>query len=365
MYRKTWLEINLDAIHHNTKTIKEISQKKLIAVLKADAYGCNDTQIIATILDAGADMIAVSSLDEALALRYFGYLGKLLILGVVDTEQYKELIDHNISCAIPNLKWAMQLSSYDLTGLKLHLKVDTGMNRIGFKDVMEAKQALQLLKNAHATVDGIFTHYHSADTSQDKTMEQFETFKTFYQNLNEKFEWIHCDNSAASISFHEDFTNACRVGIFLYGIATDHKDLQGAVALKTKVAMVKQVQSGETIGYGATYTTNSTQSIATIPIGYADGFLRRNQGRKVFVHGTYATIVGRICMDQTMIQVDDCVKEEDEVEIFGSHISIEEMANDLDTISYEIITNISDRVTRVYIQHGKVIKEFNPRFHHE
>jgi len=244
----------------------------------------------------------------------------------------------------------------------VHLAVDTGMNRIGFKDNASLREAFDSLKNAGCVMEGIFTHFCCSDNPDHlMTNQQFEKFAAAVKSLDYPFEWIHCDNSDATIFFKDDLSNACRVGITLYGISPYKKDLKKAISLHTCVSMTKHVSKGETIGYGATYTADSDQIIATLPIGYADGFIRANQGRKVYVDGQMAEIVGRICMDQCMVKLEHDVAPGTEVEIFGDHIDLEDMASELNTISYEIICLISGRVTRKYIWHGEEYGEDNPR----
>lgn len=358
MYRETWFEIDLDAIQNNVLTIKNINHKKFIAVLKANAYGCGAKQVAKAVLDAGADMIAVSSVDEALALRNFGIDSEILVLGHTDPHNVKVLIENNISATAYSLSWANSVIQEDCVGLKVHLKVETGMNRIGFRNLEELKNGYDLLQEHGCLMKGIFTHFACAENDIEMTQRQFDRFKEAYDYLGHDFEWIHCDNSVASISFKDELSNACRVGISLYGIS-DAIKLKPALSLYTKLFYVKTVPTNETIGYGATYTTSTDSLIGTMPIGYADGFIRANQGRKVYIDGSYCEVVGRVCMDQTMVLLPELKKEGSIVEIFGPHISLESMANELHTIPYEIICLLTSRVTRVYTSQGKVIDEDN------
>ncbi|NLH64421.1 MAG: alanine racemase [Erysipelotrichaceae bacterium] len=362
MYRNTWMEVNLDAIAENVHRTKDICGKKYIAVLKADAYGCGDQQVANAVLEAGADMLAVSSLDEALMLRNEGYDGKILILGAVDAQDALILIQHHISTAAYSKEWVDAVTAENCQDLQVHLAVDTGMNRIGFKDIPSLQKAFDQLKKAGCRMEGIFTHFFCSDQLDHKiTDQQYQKFAAAVKALQYPFEWIHCDNSDATIFFKDEISNACRVGISLYGISPYKKDLKKAISLHTCISMTKHVAKGETIGYGATYTADSDQIIATMPIGYADGFIRANQGRKVYVDGQMAEIVGRVCMDQCMVRLDHDVAPGTEVEVFGDHIDLEEMADELKTISYEIICLISGRVTRKYIWHGCEYGEDNPR----
>lgn len=361
MYRDTWMEVDLDAIADNVRTIHQICGKKFIAVIKADAYGCGDIQVARACLEAGAEMLAVSSLDEAMILRNEGYGGELLILGAVNPEDCEVLAENDITTAAFSMDWVREAVKHPCAGMKVHLAVDSGMNRIGFREIREMKEARDLLLEAGVNLTGIFTHFCCTDTSREMTDRQYLKFAEAVKALDYPFEWIHCDNSDATIFFKDSLSNACRVGISLYGISGFAKDLKPALSLYTKLVMSKLVPAGETIGYGATYETKTTERIGTIPIGYADGFIRANQGRKVYIDGSYAEVVGRVCMDQTMIRLPEEKPIGTVVEIFGPHISLGQMAADLNTIPYEIISLISGRVTRVYRKDGKISSESNER----
>lgn len=362
MYRNTWMEINLDALYENVIRTKEMCAKKYIAVVKANAYGNGDWMVSKTCLEAGADMLAVSSLDEAMMLRNKGYEGKLLILGATNAEDADLLIQHHISTTIYSMNFVNALVEKGCTGLLAHLAVDTGMNRLGFKDKETLKQAFTKLKDAGCVMEGIFTHFYcSSDADHVITKKQFALFKEAVTYLDYPFEWIHCDNSDASVFFKDDVSNACRVGISLYGISPFTNTLIQPVSLYTEVFMTKTIHKGETVGYGALHTAASDEIIGTCPIGYADGLIRKNIGRKVYVDGEYCEIVGNVCMDQMMIRLNHTVKDGTVVEIFGPHIDIEEMAKELETISYEILCLITDRVTRRYIRNGQIVKEENQR----
>lgn len=365
MYRNTWMEINLDAIYDNVLKTKQICNKKYIAVCKANGYGNGDKEVAKTCIEAGADMLAVSSLDEALILRNEGFDLPILVLGATNPEDVETIIQNDISTTAFSLDWVKNITSSNCSGLKIHLAVDTGMNRLGFKEKDELKEAFTLLQNAGCIIEGIFTHFYcSSNEDHTLTENQFTKFKEAVEYLNYPFEWIHCDNSDATIFFKDDLSNACRVGISLYGISPFTNELKYTTSLYTEIFMTKTIHTGETVGYGALHTASKDEIIATCPIGYADGLIRKNKGRKVYVDGTYAEIVGNICMDQMMILLDHDVKPGTVVEIFGEHINIEDMANELETISYEIMCLISERVTRKYIRHGECIEEINLRLEH-
>lgn len=357
MHRQTWFEIDLDKIKHNIQHVQSIQHKEVIAILKANAYGCGDIELAKALQSMQVKFIGVSSVDEAIVLRQRGFEGKILILGGSNVEDLEDLIRYQITVTAYSKEWIQEFTKHDLSGLNIHLKVDTGMNRIGFDNLSDLKLALDKLTAQQANVEGIFTHYYLADTDESNTERQFYDFKKLVQSLNHPFQYIHADNSDASIYFKDEFTNAVRLGIGLYGYSTHHQGLQEALSLYTKPIMIKEVHPGETIGYGASYTVEETETIVTLPIGYADGLLRNNQGRKVYVNGQDATLVGRICMDQCMIKVKSPVSLNDTVEIFGPHISLNQMAEETHTIPYEIISLISPRVTRVYREKEESIEE--------
>lgn len=361
MYRKTWLEVNLDAIEDNVRTIHAICGKRFIAVLKADAYGCGDIEVADAVLRAGADMLAVSSLDEAMMLRNQGCNAEILILGATDPKDAQLMQEENITVAAYSPEYVSSLAEYGCAGLKVHLAIDSGMTRIGFRSLAESQTALQTLLGAGAVVTGIFTHFSCSDFDPDFTNHQYQIFADTVRGLNYNFDWIHCDNSDATINFKDPLSNGCRVGISLYGISTYKDDLKRPLSFYSTVVMVKQVHAGDKVGYGATYTAKEGEWIATVPVGYADGFVRANQGRHVYVDGQQCEIVGRICMDQMMIRLPYQVPVGTRVELFGEHIRLEDMAKDLNTIPYEIICLLSGRVTRTYVEHGQVISEANER----
>ena len=361
MYRKTWLEVNLDAIEDNVRTIHAICGKRFIAVLKADAYGCGDIEVANAVLRAGASMIAVSSLDEAMMLRNQGCGAEILILGATDPRDAALMEKENITVAAYSPEFAADLAAAGCAGLKVHLAIDTGMTRIGYRSLEESRAALKTLLDAGAKVTGIFTHFSCSDFDPEFTDRQYQIFADTVKGLNYGFDWIHCDNSDATINFRDPVSNACRVGISLYGISTYKNDLKRPLSFYSTIIMAKQVHEGDRVGYGATYTAKEGEWIATVPVGYADGFVRANQGRHVYVDGELCEIVGRVCMDQMMIRLPHRMPTGTKVELFGEHIPLEDMAKDLNTIPYEIICLISGRVTRTYVEHGRVIGEANER----
>lgn len=239
----------------------------------------------------------------------------------------------------------------DQQPLKIHIKLDTGMHRIGLTSKAQLDEMLNTIDYNKFILEGIFTHYATADGEQAAFDQQRELFYDLV--ADHKFKYIHCCNSAAMAYHHDDRSNLGRIGIIMYGIdpaGNETKEFKQVMSLYSKVALIKKIKAGDRVGYGLTYTADEDEYLATIPIGYADGLIRKNQGRNVYINGKYFEIVGRVCMDQIMVRVDETIKEGDKVEIFGAHISLASMARELETIPYEIICLITKRVDRLYIK---------------
>lgn len=367
-YRDTWAEINLDAFRHNCHEIQKLTNKKMIAVLKANAYGHCDYWIAKTAMDEGAAMVAVAYMDEALSLRKQGFNSDILVLGHIRCSDIKLAQEYRICLTALSLDWLKECISIcnDLSFLKFHLKADSGMNRIGMKRSEEINEAITLIKKHHGIVDGIYTHYACADEKDLHYCEmQYHTFKNIIENLTEKPKWIHCENSAALLQFPDELTNAVRAGLILYGVAPINTtvDFKPVLSLYTKITCIKQIHTGECVGYGATYCASGDEWIATLPIGYADGLMRSNQGRSMIVDGEEVEIIGRICMDQCMIRLNNYKPLETKVEIISEHMPVTRIADELNTIPYEILCLLSDRIPRVIIEKGKQIAIVNLRLH--
>lgn len=355
MFRKSYISVNLDNLKHNIDYLKEHSKKNIMAVLKADAYGMVDQIIGKELEEIGVDFFAVSSLEEAIHLRNSGINGKVLILGYVSDFELIKQYDFSI---VTVSKDFVLNNLNSLKGIKIHIKVNTGMNRIGILP-NEAQEVLELLVNAGAEVEGIMTHYYAALNKED-TDKQFEIFKNCVNSLKYKFKYIHASASDATIHHQDDLCNYCRVGIAMYGYGS--KELKECVELKSRVIDVKKVNKGEGISYSHNYISDGEGYILTIPIGYADGFARGNTNKDVYIEGEVGEIVGNVCMDMLMIHTHKYHPVNSEVELYGEHISIEKRAAALNTITYELLTSLSERITRLYIKDNKVIYEFNERF---
>ncbi|MBQ9770029.1 MAG: alanine racemase [Clostridia bacterium] len=372
---RAWAEIDLDALLHNFRIIKKSTDSKIFSVVKANAYG-HSVYMIARLLDSeGTDFFAVSNIDEAKELRSYGIKKPILILGYTPPFLASELSENDITQAVFSLDYAKKLSDFaEKSGVTVsaHLKLDTGMGRIGFdlrteelRGIGDAKKALLL---SGISFDGIFTHFPSADSydraDSDFTKEQFLRFKKaidLLENEGFSFEVKHCCNSAATLLYPEMHLDAVRPGNILYGLtpSTDIEigsEFKAVMTFKAAVSMVKTVNESETISYGRTFTAEKPMKIATVTAGYADGFPRLLSGKgEVLIHGKRAPIVGRICMDQFCCDVTDIenVAEGDTVVLFGKGLPVEEVAGWAGTINYEIVCGLSKRVPRVYIKDGK------------
>lgn len=361
-YRETWADVDLDALEYNIHSLEKHHQKALIAIIKANAYGHGDDQIAQKALRSGAKILAVSSLDEALSLRYKHILGPILVLGHIAPKDIHLAIAENIIVTVTSLAWAKEVLTEDLHGLVVHLKIDTGMNRMGLKTIAEIKEVLTDFDHAGVVIGGLYTHFASSDDpNETQTKAQYALFTSMLQQINRTFKWIHCSNSDAAIHFDTPVCNAVRIGLALFGYSSFPYDLKTVMTLKTKLVNVKTIQAGETVSYGATYTASQQEIIATIPIGYADGWNRKHQGDVCFIGDSQCEFIGRICMDQCMIRLDQFYPEGTSVELLGQKASIYPMAKHLDTIPYEILTQLSDRIPKVYFENGVVVTTINPR----
>lgn len=360
MYRKSYIEINEDNILFNINKIQSTSRKKLIAVVKANGYSTDDIRISKLAIKNGVDFIAVSSLEEALHLRTNGIECELLILGYVDGRHLSLVKENDLSIVTVSYDYVKD-NIENLKDVKVHIKLNTGMNRIGILP-SQAKEVFDLLISNNAKVEGIMTHYACADCDEEFTLKQYELFKNTVESFDYKFKYIHSQASDASFLLRDKVSNYCRSGLAMLGYSEFNNGLKPALSLYSEVTNVKKVPKGEGISYGQHYTSDGEGYILTIPIGYADGYLRHNTGKDVFVENEIGTIVGSVCMDQCMIHTNNYHPVGTKVELFGSHISIQERANEVNTITYELITNLSDRLPKSFVSDNKVMEEINIRF---
>ena len=365
--RPTWLEVDLEAIAHNLRRVVELvgPDVTVMAVLKAEAYGHGMVRVARTALNNGARYLGVASINEGAALRQAGVTAPILVLGYAPAWQARELVLNNLSATVFNLDVAQALSraARELNSQgRVHVKVDTGMGRLGLLPDEVLPFVLALRTVPDLVMEGIFTHFSVADSDPDYTRWQMDRFRQVLAALAEarvEFPLVHAANSAAILTLPESYFTMVRLGIALYGLHPSPQvrcppDFRPALAFKTQVAQVKTLPAGSFVSYGNTYQTTDGQRIAVIPVGYADGFRRapRHWG-EVLVRGRRVPIVGRVCMDQTMIDVSAVpdVRQGDEVVLIGEQggerISAEDVAERLGTINYEVVSEILARVPRV------------------
>lgn len=366
MHRKTYLNIDLDDFKHNYDFFKRKTKKEIIPILKANGYGLGDVLLAKKAQALGAKIIGVSSYEEAYNLRKNGIKTEILILGYVEMDDLKDVIKNDFSIITPSLKYILDAKSknYSFKGMKIHLKIDTGMSRLGFMNFEETKNGLEILLEEKSFVEGVMTHFASA-SFEDKSYlkRQFNLFKDIVERLKYNFKYIHCDNSDASINFDDNgFSNFSRVGLGLFGFSSFKTNLKPIVKLYSHITNIKELEEDVFVGYDCKYKTTKKEKIGILPIGYADGFLRKNTGLRVFSNDKYYKIVGNICMDQLMVKIDDDVAFDQRFEIFGDHVSILEIAKRNKMIVYEVLTLLSDRVCRCYFENGKKVFEETSRF---
>lgn len=367
--KRSWVEISLNQIKRNYQIYRDNipDNKQIMAVVKADAYGHGDVEVAQALSKIGVNNWAVSNIDEACRLRMAGIVGQILVLGYTPFEQARRLFDYDITQTILSEEYAELMSNCGYK-IKAQFAIDTGMNRIGV-DADNPSECVTIIRRYKDIYEltGIFTHLCVADTDNPESVEftniqikKFEAVASLISDL--ELPYIHCLNSAGGIWHNSDMSCLVRLGIVLYGLKPDYTNIipegiKPALEWKSVISMVKPVHIGETIGYGRTYIATREMKVATIPTGYADGYNRLLSNRGyVLLHGKKASIVGRVCMDQFMVDVTDIseAKAFDEVVLIGrcqgEIYSADDMAEMIDTIGYEIVCNISKRVPRIYIE---------------
>lgn len=364
--RPCYAEINLGRLEENYNFVKNRNKgKKIISVVKANAYGHGAKEVAEVLYKMGTDYLAVATVEEAIELRKHLPGAQILILGLVADFQLKEALSNNITLTIGSLCQAQKISDISKKlkkKCKVHIAIDTGMRRIGIqcdygidKCVEEVRD---ILKVENIDVEGIFTHFASSDSIDLSYMNhQKELFKEVVEKVDYDFKYIHCSNSAASEFLNEDFYNAVRPGLILYGYSSreengEREKIKPILSWSCNIVNIKEVKKGLSIGYSQTYYTKKDSIIATLPVGYADGYNRKlsNKGH-VYINGEKCNIVGNVCMDQCMIDITnvaDCVVG-DKVELISDNNSSIDIAKICETIPYEILCGISRRVPRVYV----------------
>lgn len=371
--------IDLDALAFNIKNIRSRTKRgtRIIGIIKADAYGHGSVETAEVLLENGADWLAVAVVDEALNLRRNGIEAPVLLLGYTPELRLEDVINNGFIQTVYSYDIAQKLSKAAVKLGKtavVHIKIDTGMGRIGYRvNEDSANEIVEISKLPNIEVNGMFTHFSTADEA-DKTYtySQFDKFIKMDSMLKDRGLNIpvrHASNSAGIMDFDNMMLDMVRPGIILYGaypsdeVKKENLMLKPVMSVKTHVSYVKTVEAGDYVSYGREYQAPGRRIIATIPVGYADGFIRAySKGGRVLIRGQYAPIIGRICMDQFMVDVTDIndVEINDEVVLMGrqgsNEISADDIADVLKTINYEVFCTLSKRVPRQYLKDGKAVK---------
>lgn len=378
-FKRCWVEIDLDKIEHNYRLIRKlIGNKKMISVVKADAYG-HGVEFVANKLDSiGSDMFAVSNMEEAQQLWRGDIEKPTLILGYTPPEYAEKLAELKIRQAVFSADYAKTLSDAAVKCGKqvyVHIKLDTGMHRIGFDSYTDegVAEAIAACRLPGLIPEGVFTHFAAADRDGDSdgsyTRAQYDRFVTAIDKIEQsgiKFEIKHCCNSAAIFTHSEMHLDGARPGIIMYGLMPsdmlENPGFEPVMSFKSVISMIKRLPAGMDISYGRTFTTPRDMTVATVTVGYADGYQRKlAEDGYVLLHGKRAKIIGRICMDQMMIDVTDIPQAAvgDTVTLFGrdgdEEITVDSIAARLGTINYELVCIIGKRVTRVFKSGSDVV----------
>lgn len=384
--REVWIEVDLDAIKKNIRAIRRHipNKSKIMAVVKANAYGHGSVEVARQALESGASELAVASVEEGIVLRRAGITAPILVLGFTALSCVKKSAVWNITLSAFQVSWikeANRILEKEAVSkrLSIHINVDTGMGRLGVRTEEDLLAVVKALKSStYLSWDGIFTHFSTADEPDTElTMLQHEKFISFLRFLKDQgitLPTVHMCNTAAAIAFPEFSADMIRLGIGLYGLypsayikELDLVKLTPALSLKARIAYVKaMVTEPRTVSYGATYIAEPGEIIATIPIGYADGYSRALSNRGFILYrGRRVPVAGRVTMDMIMVSLGESEgKQGEEVVIYGkqkgAEISVDEIAEMLGTINYEVVSTLSRRVPRFYIRDGEIIKVSAP-----
>jgi alanine racemase len=377
-YRPTRAEINLDNLLYNYYAFRERVGKNvaIMGVVKANAYGHGAAECAKELVQAGSEYLGVASADEAIQIRNANIATPILILGFSPPEKLNDLIKYNLTYTVYNLEFVKELSrAGERSGKtqKVHIKCDTGMGRLGFRGIKETLEAAKLICSLpFIELEGIFSHFSESD-AKDKTYTNFQ-FKNFRDVLDSlwqegvRIRYRHIANSAAAIDLPYTFLDMVRPGISMYGmypseyVQKEFVKIKTVMNLKTEIAQLKTLSKGEYLGYKRTFQAGHNMLVATLPVGYSDGYQRKlSNNNHVLVHGKEANVIGLICMDQCMIDVSDIenIQLRDEVLLFGEELPPKILADNAGTIHHEITSCVGPRIPRIYIKNGKVISMEN------
>ncbi len=358
--RPTWAEINLKSIENNFYEVKKLitNSVKVMAVVKADAYGNGSVKVSRKLIECGADMLGVATVEEALELRHSGIECDIILLSGIQIDEAVTVVRNNLTpaCFLPETFKALSDSAVKLNRwVNVHLKIDTGMTRLGINNE-DVKNFLSSISIKNINIEGVFTHLSCADNNNEYTLHQIDIFNNTLEalrKLNLNCKYIHAANSAAVQVHPYAHYNLVRPGIMLYGSGKiSDVNTMPVMKLKSKIVQTRKVGKDIPVSYGGTCVTDKDSILAVLPIGYADGYSRKLSNiAKVSVNGNLAPVVGRVCMDLIIIDITGLkdVKVGDEVTLFGDDlVSIEDISNWSETISYEVMSLIGKRVPRVY-----------------
>lgn len=353
MYRDTYVEINLKNVKYNVqKIINKYNQfDYYFGVIKADCYGHGALETTNAIINGGVNYLVVAFLEEAIELRKRYHKIPILCLGMIKDEEIQIAVQNNITLSILNRDYLNSIDINKLKDAKIHIKVNTGMNRLGISTKEEFIEVYRRLIKNQINIEGIYSHIH---TSSDPllTNSQFKKFEYITSDIDlTKIKIIHLQASDALTGYEKPkYVNGCRLGIIMYGFSTDNDlNLKSTFKLYSNVIQINNLEVNDTVGYNAMYKAKGKEKVAVIPIGYADGIIRKNTGRNVYINNKPYKIIGNVCMDMLFVKIDDDIKIFDRVEIIKDKEQIEEIAQQLDTIVYEILCSIGKRVPRKYI----------------
>ena len=374
---RTWAEIDFDALAHNYHALRKQMgpHARFLGVVKADAYGHGSVETARTLAELGAEYLAISNVDEARELRLAGIELPILQLGLTPADQIQVILDNRVTQNVWSEEAAQAFSDAAVKAggrMKTHIKLDTGMSRLGFQcDEAHFDASLEALTRVCALpgldIEGVFTHFavsdEASDASREYTLLQHDRFTAMIDRLKERgitFQICHCANSGATAGYPQFAHDMFRPGIIMYGIGDQAPalGLRPMMTLKTVIGVVKEYTEGTTISYGRTFRADRPSRVGVLPIGYADGLHRMLSNKwRVWTPYGMAPLIGRVCMDMCMIDLTDLpeVKAGDAVEVYGPHNSVNDAAKLAETISYELTCAVSKRVPRIYYRHGREI----------
>ena len=342
MGRDTFATIDLSKVSQNYKLLEGLSKTKVFGVVKANAYGHGSIELAKHLEALGTPFLCVSSIDEALELIENGIQNDILIFSYVSKQDIIKYHHENFAYTVTSKDWYESIKDLPMT-LRLHVEINTGMNRYGIKE-----SDINDLFQGHHIIEGVYTHFN-APSINASTLKQMEEFKKLVTKLEQDVKWIHCGNAPMEFMADNSWINGGRFGLGLYGYRLDCPQLQPVLNLTTKINHIDVLKAGDTLGYDATYTAHDDGIFAAIPIGYGDGFDLRNNTTSVYINDKAYPIVGKVCMDQTMLLIDSDVKFEDSVEIIGPHRTCFMIEKETGMSVYIQLTGLSHRLKRIYI----------------